>query len=470
MIGPNRLSGTPVSNIPPNEVHTGAREPLISEPRGRPPGPLEAARQKFKEALNFSENKGSRPTSGTTRTGFTQTPASVEPTEANMEKLIQEAKLATPEQRKKLIPNNKVMQEVLAEMAQGKISPNRAQQHAALIAHLEDQLAPRESKVPGVRLTGFSHIRMFDSVVPHDFEPTTTDNVQKQIVKDSLAYARNPTGEPPPHLFTVDQFHGKQSPPADPNISDPVPGDAIHGHDLANNAVVGLQANHPGMAELFAMMNTAHLEPVKIGNGKDAWADTAWLAALTQVEPDNLEERLTEYAKAHGQSSQLQAQIAKIRTAAQNIQAKMKDASDRADQKHMNEALQAELSTIRKEMDEITPVLLSSKTDIHNEPLVREGSVGDQTHMASLMSILGTECVILKHDDAGLGKESLRDLTFHSADMGSANAAFDAKDAAKETDFLAEKVRSVPVVVVGPSGFQLKLTKTQVAPATDQAT
>ena len=351
------------------------------------------------------------------------------------------------------------MQKVLKEMSEKKMTAGMEQHHAVVIAHLEEQLKLRDSKVPGVGLTGFSHIRSFESVMPHNFEPTAENDVKTALYISSMAYAKDPSGAPPPDAFTLEQIHDKTSPPADPNIPDPLPGDALHGRDLAGNDVVGIHAGHPSMAELHGLMNGSHPDTVNLGNGKTAWADSAWLTAMLKVKPEELEEKLTEHATAQGQSRQLKSQIARIRIAAENLQKKMKDESINTNREHMHEAIQSELNSIRSEMDQITPVIFASKKDIRGKPLMHEQTVGDQTHMASLMSALGTETIIVKHGGADNGIDKPGAMTYHAADMEHANAAFGAKDPEKEKSFFAEKLQSAPMVVIGPSGFELKMPK-----------
>ena len=68
--------------------------------------------------------------------------------------------------RKSLISNNDAMQkiltDILTEMSTGKNANPMSREHAAVLEHLDKQLKPTPSKVPGVSLTGFSHVRYFD--------------------------------------------------------------------------------------------------------------------------------------------------------------------------------------------------------------------------------------------------------------------------------------------------------------------
>ena len=380
-----------------------------------------------------------------------------------MAELVKEAKLATPEHRKQLIPNNKVLKEVLSEMSKGEMPPGKEKLHAAVLAHLSKQLEPRDSGVPGVSLPGFSHIRIFESVVPDNFEPSSSDEVIKLIIKNSLEYAKKPKGPAPPDAFTVDQFHAASSPPEDPDIPAPVPNPLIQGRDFANNHLVGLRAEHQSMSDLVAMMKKIHMEPLTINRHENDWAHTAWLVSMMQVEPEKLEKQLTEQAKAHGQYPALKAHITKIRRAAEDLHAAMHVDGNRADQNKVNHAMQSVINDTRDEMHELTQVLLSSKADIRDDPLLESDK--NHTHVASLMSILGAECIIMK-PGAGESKDTPSEVTFHSAEMQGATAAFAAEDPGKQGGFFTEKMKSTPVVVVNHDGsFELRMPASLARPA-----
>lgn len=379
-------------------------------------------------------------------------------TKAMMDELIKHAKNQTPAERKALIPDSKTMQEVLKEMLTSDVPPSGKERlHAAVAAHLEDQLVLRDSPVSGVRLTNFSHIRTFETVVPHHFTPGSLDDIKKTLIKDSLAHSKNPTHPEPCHVFTLDQLQNKKPPLVDPNLPDPTPADSIHGRDLAGNAVVGLHGGHPGMPEMMQSLHTGRMS-FSLPHGGSGWEHSAWVLAMQHADPDKLAEHLRASAKADEKLEALGAKIEQIRKAAWIFKKALQDAGRKkgaSAQKEMQDAINIMLAGNKHELTALTDLLLSGKKTLHDEPLVHEEKVEDRTRVMSLMSALGMPCLLVGQDHPGARRKLPHDILFHSNSksmMRHADAAFKASSSRKEAGFFREQIRETPALVIGPDG------------------
>ena len=394
---------------------------------------------------------------------FAHADDAAEKTSARMEKLIEEAKNWTPAKRKTLISSNKELQLVLKEMTDSKIPRHgREEHHAAVKAHLCELLKPRDSLVPGIRLTAFSHIRQFETIMPHAFTLTSEDEVNTKIISDSLAYAKIPTIPVPPHLFTLDQFHEQSEPPKDPDFPDPTLADVIHGRDLAGNEVVGFHGDHRSTEHMMKFLKTGH-ESIAMRNDPSHWADPAWMATMLSLSPDKLEAHLRENASDETEQKTLDAHLRQIKNAAirlQKLRTQHKNTPPEADN---GEAMQAVLDEDenRSAMNSLTERLLSGKKTLSKTSLIHPEMVPDQTHVLSLMSALGMPCMLVKRNHSAQSRSGAHDMIFHSprqSTMQNAGAAFTSQDPRHKTEFFTRQIARAPALVTGPDGhFSLSL-------------
>lgn len=368
------------------------------------------------------------------------------------------AATAAANERIKLVPTNKAMQDVLQgildELLKGNGANLKDEKYAAVLAHLDKQLAPLDSGVLGVSLTGFSHIRFFDAVMPHDFVLTTTKDLRIQIIADSLAYAKHPAGQPPPNVFSLEQFYNNERPSEDPNIAPP--GHTIHGKDCLGNDVVGLHAGPDGMTPLNGQYQNSARTSILLGKSEHSWEQTAWMAALMHLSSDKLENALEKKNKDVPENSK--KHIEAIQNAAMSLQkarleaAKLKKNGAHGDAaRHFENATKEALEAISEPASKLTPILLASKNSDGRFPPART-TVRDRAKMMSLMSALGVPAITMRirsADDVPIN------MMYHSADMTHAKEAFDSDDNGKKENFLAGQMKSVPVVLVGKEGYTL---------------
>ena len=375
-------------------------------------------------------------------------------TDALMASLIAKARHASPEAIKKLIPNNKVLQEVLSEILNDIVPPGKELLHAAVHAHLAGVLEPRKSGVPGISLTGFSHIRLFETVMPHEYTPTSGKDAYMKIVADSLEQSKKPKIPTPGHVFTLEQLQQKRDPDRNLNIPLPRLDSAIYGQDLAGNHVVGLHGKHAALSDIFEQMRKSHLDPIAIGSSAApyAWAEAAWIAALMQVPPDTLADKLAKDLETDEDSQKL---IPQMRHAAVRLQALMADEARRTSRAEVTKEVDDVLNECRTAFTHLTRALLAQKGTLQKEYLLNNPSIPDQVHITSLMSALGAKCIITKYDLDEENGKPLPNLTFHSEAMKQANEVFGEENPEAQKSFFSEAINGVPIVRITPTGFEL---------------
>ncbi len=374
------------------------------------------------------------------------------------------------EERKKLIPDNRVMAQVLDEMLRGVVSPGKEREHAAVRFHLNQQLALRPSEVPGIKLTGFSHIREFETVMPKEFNPVSLKQVEDQIIRDSMENARKPKNPVPCNVFTVEQFIGRDPPRKNPEIKDPKLDGAIHGRDFAGNKVVGIRQLHEGMDDIWEMMEQAHYPVLPVSEGveeEDDWEKTAWMAAMMQIPALTLGEKLRAEAKKQEKLKELEGQIAAIVEAAKLFQSLVRNAAGVA--KNIEEqtgkptdaedvaitAFRKLKSNLFKDIRNLTSLFIGSKKSFDGSPLLNSKPGNGMPHIASLLSSLGVPCITMRHDV--YPDKAPSNLMFHAPDMSDCDEAFGAKNREMEKAVLAKASKSVPVVVIHAKGLGLRM-------------
>ena len=360
--------------------------------------------------------------------------------------------------RKSLISNNDAMQkiltDILTEMSTGKNANPMSREHAAVLEHLDKQLKPTPSKVPGVSLTGFSHVRYFDTVMPHDFAPTTTYALKIQIIEDSLAYAKHPTSPAPPNVFTLLQFQNNEKPEKDTQILDPE--HAIHGRDCNGNHLVGLHAGHADMPALNGQYQASQRTSIHFEKNKNSWAETAWMAALVYVSHDqlkaDLEDEKTDIPEDRkGHIAALQTAAKALQTARLHAAELKKDGKRGEADRYFEQAHNNALKAIREHARPLTPAVLASESGRGGHFMGSE-SVGDHARMLSLMSALGVPAITMQGRNTDAGPAN---MMYHAADMTHAEEAFNSADGDKKRDFLAKEMQSGPVVEIDEKGFTL---------------
>ena len=437
-------------------VNQAEREPTL--PALSPdPTTYEAARNRLRNMLNLSPKNSGQGKCNDIANRFKHVKSDPKQTKAMMDELIKNAKTQSPEERKALIPNSKTMQEVLKSMLKSAVPPSGKERlHAAVHAHLEEQLELRDSVVSGVRLTNFSHVRLFETVMPSNFVPSSLDDIKTTLIRDSLAHSKNPTNPEPCNVFTLDQFQNKNPPLVDPNLPEPSLADSVHGRDLAGNAVVGLHGGHPGMPEMMQSLHASRMS-FSLPHGSPGWEHSAWVLAMQHADPDKLAEHLQASARADEKLEALGAKIEQIKNAAWKLKKALQDAGRKkgaSAQKEMQDAINIMLKGNGNELTELTNLLLSGKKTLHGDPLVHNKKVEDRTRVVSLMSALDVPCLLIGQDHPSR-RDVPHDILFHSTNkstMRHADAAFKAKNPKIEAEFLHRQMSNTPTLEIGPDG------------------
>lgn len=190
----------------------------------------------------------------------------------------------------------------------------------------------------------------------------------------------------------------------------------------------------------------------------DPWRETAWLAALMQLDPEDLETHLTKKLQTQPPDNDTTSKIKKMCELAKKLQSFIRQASkDGAKAAETRAEIDDALSQIRLHTRDLTDKLLSEKKRL-NDANTKSKEEDTQPDLASLMCALGVPCVVERHEDNDPGSKPDQ-MMYHASSIGLKKRVFAKHNIDEEKAFFDEAVMGVPIVVITEKGVHLKLPK-----------